>query len=605
LWLVACGAFSTTDPSEDPVSPGAGASPVEAEGEETGPPTADVAAAPCATCHPEAVAAWTGSHHALAERPFDAADPANAWAVALEAERLIGVDPVIQALVPAEGGRLQAHSLALDPNPGDADPRFSIFDDPREPGDWGHWTGGALTWNGRCAVCHNTGVDKGYVEVASEVGAYETTMDAIGIGCAACHGDASNHAAGGAAPENARMEDTCASCHARRAELTGEFAPGDAFLDHFLPVFLDDAAVFAADGRAVDEAFEWMGFVSSAMHAGGARCGDCHDPHSGVLLREGDALCTSCHAADGIGVGHAPMEGACVDCHMPELTLMGRHARRDHGFTRPDDARPQVAAFERARMGQGFTDLDLSVAPRGRRASHVAALGRYPSDPAARTALIGALDDGDPLVRTAAASALVAADPGSQTALETAAEDPVRAVRVGAQRALVEAGRPLSDAPDFLAYLNHNADDPRVRSDRGAARLAAGDPGGLSDLAAAVALDPAAPELVGRQAVGLATVGRPRAALEVLEAGAKRFPDDLGIAERLGLARAGAGQLEAAATALQSVVERDPTRVRAWRNLALLNARLGRMERAIRAADEALALEDDPELRAWRAGLDR
>ncbi len=557
-----------------------------------GPPTADVAAEPCAACHPEAVAAWSGSHHALAERALSADDD---WARELGAERVIGVDPVVQALVPADGGRLQAHSRAFDPRPlddsGFDSDRFPIFDDPREPGDWGHWTGGALTWNGRCAACHNTHVDKGYVPVAGQEGRYETTLDAIGIGCAACHGDASAHVDGGAPPDNPRMFDTCASCHARRAELTGAFRPGDAFLDHFLPLLLDDDTVFATDRRAIDEAFEWAGFTSSTMYAGGVRCGSCHDPHSGALLREGDALCTSCHG-DGVAV-HAPMEGACVDCHMPELTLMGRHARRDHGFTSPGAEGAQWGALDA-----------LDSGPRTLRASHLAALGDDPEDPAARAALRNALEDADPLIRTAAASALVPLEPDDLEALQSVADDPVRAVRVGAQRALVEAGLPLSRAPDFAAYLDHNADDPRVRADRGAARLAAGDPGGLGDLTAAVKLDPTDPGLVGRHAVGLAMLGRPRAALEVLEAGRERFPNDVALAERLGLAQVGAGQLEPAATTLRWVVAEDPSRQRAWRNLALLYGQLEQIEEAKRAADRALRLGPDAELESWRAQLD-
>ena len=30
-----------------------------------------------------------------------------------------------------------------------------MFTDDRQPGEWGHWTGGGLTWNGRCAACHD------------------------------------------------------------------------------------------------------------------------------------------------------------------------------------------------------------------------------------------------------------------------------------------------------------------------------------------------------------------------------------------------------------------------------------------------------------------
>jgi predicted CXXCH cytochrome family protein len=386
------------------------------------------------------------------------------------------------------------------------------------------------------------------------------------------------------------MEDTCAACHSRRAELTGDFAPGEAFLDHFTPVLLDQPAVFAADGRAVDEAFEWNQFVASPMHAGGARCGDCHDPHSGRLLAEGDALCVRCHE----GLGTAPHgEGECVDCHMPMNRLMARHDRRDHGFTRPGDDR--YAGFERARSREGWQGLVLDSPVRGRRAAHVAALGRYPEDAEARAALRHALEDGDPLIP---------ADADDQRALEVATQDAVRAVRVGAQRTLVQLGYPLSRAPDYRQYLDHNADDPQARAERGTVRVRAGDPGGVEDLAAAVALDPGNPELVVLRAVGLSSAGRHAAAVDVLKAGLEQHPEHVELRASLALALASAGNPSEAITAFEAVVAAEPERPRAWRNLALLYAGQGRTGEAKVAAGRAVALDPaDTELAEWAARL--
>lgn len=569
LLLAGCGG---EPPPPAPVAPEAPEAP------------APVGSSGCAACHASEHEAWKGSHHALAERE---AGPGDGWARELGGVRVIGVEPVVQALIPAADGRLQAHEEAFDPRDGT---RFDIFTDGRQAGEWGHWTGGGNTWNGRCAACHDTQVAKGW-----DGKAYATEYAELGVGCEACHGDGDAHAAGGPAPANARMEDTCAACHARRAELTGEFQPGDAFLDHFVPVLLDDAAVFAADGRALDEAFEWNQIVASPMHTGGARCGDCHDPHSGALLHAGDTLCTRCH--DDLGTKpHG--DGACVDCHMPFNRLMARHDRRDHGFTRPGDTR--FEAFEKARTGGGWAGLDLKVPDRGRRAAHVAALARYPDDADAREALRTAMADADPLVRAAAVNALIPADRTDADALETAAQDPVRAVRVGAQRALVQAGAPLSRAPDYQRYLDHNADDPTALAERGTVRVRAGDPGGLEDLATAAKLDPSSPDLVVIRAVGLSSAGRQSAAVSVLREGLARFPDHVELKATLGLALAAIGETTEAIAMLEAAVAAEPQRTRAWRNLALLYAGELRNDDARTAAEHAVALDpSDTELAEW------
>jgi predicted CXXCH cytochrome family protein len=142
-------------------------------------------------------------------------------------------------------------------------------------------------------------------------------------------------------------------CHARRAELTGDFVPGDKFFDHFALSIPDESELFYPDGQVHDEDYEYTSFLGSKMHAAGVRCMDCHEPHTSKNLVEGNALCMRCHGSPQpvvSGVAVAPpivdpehsfhkagtVGSRCVDCHMPETTYMQRHARRDHGFTIPD-----------------------------------------------------------------------------------------------------------------------------------------------------------------------------------------------------------------------------------------------------------------------------
>jgi predicted CXXCH cytochrome family protein len=79
------------------------------------------------------------------------------------------------------------------------------------------------------------------------------------------------------------------------------------------------------------------------MYQAGVRCSDCHEPHSGGLRAQGNALCVRCHEPARFDVpahshhaaGKAPL---CIDCHMPPSTFMQIDERRDHSIRvpRPD-----------------------------------------------------------------------------------------------------------------------------------------------------------------------------------------------------------------------------------------------------------------------------
>src|SRR5262249_30497242 len=131
----------------------------------------------------------------------------------------------------------------------------------------------------------------------------------------------------------------CVPCHARRGQLSDGFVPGQSELwDFFEPVLLDDEAYYA-DGQVRDECFEWASFAQSAMSQHGVRCTHCHEPHTSKLRYDGNALCLQCHVTalnTSRHTFHVSAEGAaCVGCHMPVTVFMGRHPRRDHGFTKP------------------------------------------------------------------------------------------------------------------------------------------------------------------------------------------------------------------------------------------------------------------------------
>jgi len=340
----------------------------------------------CKSCHEEAYENWEHSHHALAERKVEpvldkiAFDPP--WHIThgsqksearlvdgkfqlvtqgpsgtnqpFKVTRVIGVDPLLQYLIPTEDGRLQASELCFDPNhPG----WFDVYgEEDRQPGEWGHWTGRGMNWNNMCGTCHNTRFRKNYEE---RTDTYSTKMAEMGVGCEACHGPMADHNAWQALHPNKTGDPTvrkitreemfsvCGQCHSRRAELTGNFHPAENFFDHHHLTIPDDTDLFYPDGQIRDEDYEFTAFLGSKMHASGVRCIDCHEPHSVKTRIPGNYLCMVCHGALTNPAPKIDMNSHsfhkvgergdfCTECHMPQTVYMQRHARHDHGFTVPD-----------------------------------------------------------------------------------------------------------------------------------------------------------------------------------------------------------------------------------------------------------------------------
>lgn len=365
--------------------------------------------ASCRECHEEAYELWERSHHGLAERwPSNALDaaafvparsfthgtqqttalvtnghcalrtagrtnPAESFAV----DRVIGHDPLRQYLVGLPGGRWQATEACWDPR---SNEWFNVYGaEDRQPGEWGHWTGRGMNWNGMCATCHNTRLRKNY-DLTNDV--FRTTMVERGVGCESCHGPMKDHNVWQAANKGRglkdptikklsrdQMFDTCAACHSRRGEITGDPKPGDSFFDHHLLAVVDESNLFYPDGQIWDEDYEVTAFLGSRMYNKGVRCMDCHNFHSAKVKLPGNMLCLSCHGpnqtnapvinpvthsrhkvfgfdhtgvmtnADVMAYRSAAIKetgGECVNCHMPQTVYMQRHARHDHGFTIPD-----------------------------------------------------------------------------------------------------------------------------------------------------------------------------------------------------------------------------------------------------------------------------
>ncbi len=217
MLLLACD--GPTEPTAPPANPPTRAAATPAA------PAEYVTSEACASCHAEAYASWTGSHHDLAMQPatettvegdFDdtsfthrgvtsrffrrkerfVVHTQGADGVMADFEVLytFGAMPLQQYLVRQPDGRLHALTTAWDARPAsDGGQRwFELNDGEVPPGDVLHWTGPAQNWNATCAACHSTALRKGF---DIDAGTYDTTWSDVNVGCEACHGPASRHVA--------------------------------------------------------------------------------------------------------------------------------------------------------------------------------------------------------------------------------------------------------------------------------------------------------------------------------------------------------------------------------------------------------------------------
>jgi hypothetical protein len=67
-----------------------------------------------------------------------------------------------------------------------------MADEPLPADDPLHWTGREQTWNFMCALCHSTGLVRGYGAARDR---YATGWTEISVGCESCHGPAAAHVA--------------------------------------------------------------------------------------------------------------------------------------------------------------------------------------------------------------------------------------------------------------------------------------------------------------------------------------------------------------------------------------------------------------------------
>ena len=289
-----------------------------------------------------------------------------------------GVRPLQQYLIPFERGKYQCLPIVWDTEKNKwydmADMVYS--GEELNPNSWFYWTNQAQNWNGVCAECHSTNLEKNY---NLEKDSFNTTWSDIDVNCEACHGPGSEHLDWAKLPEGARdynkgmglivqtsgttskqYIEACAPCHSRRTSLGVNDHTSNEYYNNHRPQLIMPSLYFK-DGQIKEEVYVVGSFTQSKMYMHDVQCSDCHDSHSIKFKFEGNALCTQCHRAeeydayqhhfhkyanekgapviDKFGNKVAVGEGAlCKTCHMPGRYYMGVDFRRDHSFRipRPD-----------------------------------------------------------------------------------------------------------------------------------------------------------------------------------------------------------------------------------------------------------------------------
>jgi len=632
----------------------------------------------CLECHEEIADAWGKSDHALANRLYEPEYWADAFrpkkyntegkvvseffekdgkgvirtlgpsgkAEDFSPEMVLAHTPMVQFLIPFEGGRWQTTELAWDINQKEW---FNVYgNDGRRPEEWGHWSRRGMNWNAQCAICHTSFYEKNYDPVSDT---YSSKWKEMGVNCQQCHGEMPEHLKSPDDPlvvgEILSVEqnfETCVSCHSRREDLTGNFRAGETFDDHHrlqLPV---RESLYFPDGQNKDEVFVYGSFLMSKMYDKGVRCMDCHDPHSLQLKLsfEGNALCMRCHQAPGANnatvidpVSHGKHEigsvgNRCVECHMRERTYMARDPRRDHGFHTPDPFLTEELGVPNAcsacheekglewvksKFREWYGDSENLKKKRNHARTVKLGFDRNPdfiehalgileeviqmiieTDPSPETLekVMAFENDASPLVRSALVQSFTNI-PGMDQWMQEKTEDPSRLVRLDAKWYHVAYGGNDPEPDGELAtYMNYTADQPggalrwaNYFAQRGKAQEA------KLWIDRVVDWDRTSVDAWIQRGIILSQVGFSESAEQSFEKALEMNPGDPTPAYYLALLSAESGDIDQTISAFQRVVRIDPEHDRSWYNIGLAYSQKGDFTSAISYLDQAIALNPE------------
>lgn len=385
----------------------------------------------------------------------------------------------------------------------------------------------------------------------------------------------------------AQHNDSCSSCHAKGSALTALYPPGERFFDHFDLVTLESPDYYP-DGRDLGENYTLTSWrMSPCAQKSALNCVSCHTSSGRYRFKAAEKAndaCLPCHAghvADAAAHTHhrADSPGSrCVSCHMP-VTEFARMRRSDHSMRPPAPAAtiaftsPNACngchADKTPRWADGWVrtwrarDYQAPIIRRGQliEAARKRDWKRLPEMLDGITAA-----DRDEIFAGSMIRLLrAAADPRIEPALLAAMKDPSPLVRSSAAESLGLA--PTASGVQVLAAAT--ADDARLVRIRAAQSLS-----GLPGL----------------------RLGEPQAsavkkATEEYLASITARPDQWASHYNLGNYHLGRQDYAAAAAAYETAIRFDPTEVPPRVNLSLTYARQGDTAKAGEALRGALAIE--------------
>jgi predicted CXXCH cytochrome family protein len=227
-----------------------------------------------------------------------------------------------------------------------------------------------LPVDSNCLHCHATEVQQPLPGARNR---YATVpFKQGGIGCSACHGDASAHLAGkGLGPivnpaklMPARRDSVCLQCHLEGD--TAIYRPGKSLtafragedLSDYVNYFVKEGAE-AGGGRAASQYEALLRSKCKIASGDVLTCTTCHDPHGSPPESERVSFyrqkCLTCHTGEQFAVKHHPEQQDCAVCHMPTraTTDISHEQTTDHNIQR----RPAASNLHLASLGENGSHL--------------------------------------------------------------------------------------------------------------------------------------------------------------------------------------------------------------------------------------------------------
>jgi tetratricopeptide (TPR) repeat protein len=448
----------------------------------------------------------------------------------------------------------------------------------------------------------------------------------------------------------------CSSCHAKAVALTDTFQPGDRFFDHFGLVTLENPDYYP-DGRDLGENYTYTSWLMSpCVKSGKLDCLHCHTSSGRYKFKAEDKANQACmpchkdkvdnstehthHKADSLG-------NKCIGCHMP-TTEFARMHRTDHSTLPPTPAATlafnspnacnlchkeqtpqwadewvrkwrvrdyQAPLIRRASLVEAACKRDWSkiqetldyITSKDRDEIFAASLIRLvqtSGDPRVAPALLKAIKDPSPLIRSAAATALQnVSTEESLLALVEAVGDDYRLVRVRAAASLAGHNNlPLTETDnkkieaankEYLNSILSRPDQWDSHYNLGNYHLDRRDfKQAVDSYEQALKIEPRGVLAMVNEAMAYARMGENQKANDALQKALKVAPDNAAANFNMGLLKAEENDLVTAEKHLRAALKADPQMAQAAYNLCVILSK-DRLDEAVDFCRKAVEARSD------------